>query len=311
LRTRFDLGRIVNAAIRTIREVQISIRDYIIKNPGAAFDPAQLGRRGKPLLTIDLYAEVATQLALYRRLERYNPYAIGEETLRDESLDLSVLSNLVVLMDMVDGTDLLERGLSNWCSALVFYFPPERRILASFVGIPEDGVYFATEDMTEQKQPLKRLFYGEPKERSVSGPSNIESLDSASIAYYGQKINNFLSISSHQNFTSHLKSLNNPKTRIYNLAGNPMMMKLIDGHTKIDAVFDLEGQAPHDVVPGVYIAQKAGAVFCDLSGKSIDLNQTYLGQQLWIHESAIFSHPRSNYRKSSANVLPIRYRLSR
>ena len=43
-----------------------------------------------------------------------------------------------------------------------------------------------------------------------------------------------------------------------------------NNHSKIDAVFDVHGQWPHDVVPGAYIAQKAGAIFTDLNGEPIN-----------------------------------------
>jgi hypothetical protein len=57
------------------------------------------------------------------------------------------------------------------------------------------------------------------------------------------------------------------KFRFYNLAGNPMMVRLADGI--IDVVFDLKGQRPHDVVPGAFIAMMAGALLWD-----IDLQQS-------------------------------------
>ncbi|TDA25606.1 MAG: hypothetical protein DSO00_08510, partial [Archaeoglobi archaeon] len=51
--------------------------------------------------------------------------------------------------------------------------------------------------------------------------------------------------------------------RIYNLAGNPVMVKLVDHRIKdargIDAVIEIKGQKPHDMAPGAYIALKGGA----------------------------------------------------
>jgi fructose-1,6-bisphosphatase/inositol monophosphatase family enzyme len=57
--------------------------------------------------------------------------------------------------------------------------------------------------------------------------------------------------------------------RFYNLAGNPMMMRLVDG--SVDIVFDIKGQAPHDVVPGAFIAVKAGAVLAQPTGSPLTL----------------------------------------
>src|SRR5258708_4355929 len=58
-----------------------------------------------------------------------------------------------------------------------------------------------------------------------------------------------------------------PKVRIYNLAGNPMMMKLLEGH--VDAVVEISGQKCHDVVPGFIIALRAGAVLKDMANRTI------------------------------------------
>jgi fructose-1,6-bisphosphatase/inositol monophosphatase family enzyme len=58
--------------------------------------------------------------------------------------------------------------------------------------------------------------------------------------------------------------------RIYNFAGNPMMVKVADG--SMSAVFELLGQSPHDVVPGAFIAKCAGAKLTDLRGRDIDLD---------------------------------------
>lgn len=269
----FDLDNIVKVTCKIIREVHLGIQEEIIGDPRSAFEEALIGKRRKRLLSIDLTAEHTAAKLLRRRLN-YNLLAIGEESIAtDRHKDLSNNKELIVLMDMIDGTDLLERGLSNWCSALIFYYPPQRRILASLIGIPEDGVYYAMDGVDGA---YKSTFNRESEPKRVNGPSDVKNLRNASIAFYGQKISKFLSVIRRSKFISYLEYLQNranTKTRIYNLAGNPMMMKVIDGHTKIDAVFDLEGQCPHDVAPGAYIAQKAGAVFSSLDGGSIDLHK--------------------------------------
>ena len=46
-----------------------------------------------------------------------------------------LIKNITTSIDAVDGTDLVYRGFYNWCTAIFFYIPNER-IIASFVGIP-------------------------------------------------------------------------------------------------------------------------------------------------------------------------------
>jgi fructose-1,6-bisphosphatase/inositol monophosphatase family enzyme len=272
----FDMDYIVDGALKAIRSAQKFIKNYTSRYPHKAFDPMVLhGKRRKRMVRVDASAETHTEAQLSIRLRNYDFLAYGEESI-ETGLDLSEEHRLVVLMDMIDGTDLLERGLSNWCSAMVFYYPPERKILASFVARDDDNyIYYARSDRCS---PYKRHIRGGGKTVEVRGPSDVRSLSNASIAFYGQKPANFLAVATCPGFISYLERIEKEEqgARIFNLAGNPMMMRLIDGYARIDAVFDLKGQAPHDVVPGAFIAQQAGANLCDIEGRPIDLGLALL-----------------------------------
>jgi fructose-1,6-bisphosphatase/inositol monophosphatase family enzyme len=61
--------------------------------------------------------------------------------------------------------------------------------------------------------------------------------------------------------------------RIYNLGGNPMLLKVADG--SMDAVFELHGQPAHDVVAGAFIAEKAGAAVLALDGSPLVDHDSY------------------------------------
>lgn len=198
---------------------------------------------------------------------------IGEEAKEPKKLK----ANFIASIDAIDGTDLMVRSLSNWCTAL-FFFRPNDRVIVSLVGMHDRVVYYASEagakklwiPKGERSKKVKRLLI--PKNRA-------KRLQDASICFYGQKANNFLSILSKKPFVKLLKQLKKISTskkamplRIYNLGGNPMMIKLAEG--KVDAVIELKGQKLYDVIPGAFIATKAGAFWGDLNGKRID--NTYL-----------------------------------
>jgi fructose-1,6-bisphosphatase/inositol monophosphatase family enzyme len=274
---KFDLAEITRAAVRSIKEVQVLLQRCVDQDPSALSQLIQ-PQSGKPLLGVDLLAEMMMGIYLRRRLGDQRLLVIGEERLKaDPVLDLTDEKRLVALVDVVDGTDLMVRGLSNWCSAIVFYYPPTQRIVAAFVGLPEDCIYYATEQ--QDSLVLKQRFHGEPKVVHVAGPSKVRDLHEASIGFYGQKFSNLASITEHASFMSALRTastVTGSELRVYNLGGNPMMMRLIEGPRQIDAIVELKGQKPHDVVPGAYIAQKAGAVLRDLEGKPVDLHKSLL-----------------------------------
>ena len=264
------IPRITRAALSTLGIVHRAIRDSALYDHEGAFETVKIGRREKPALGVDVLAELLAKMELGRRLKALKPLILGEESLRDENLDLTKETRIVALLDMLDGSDLHERGLGNWCSAAAFFIPAERQILGAFVAVPEGYIYFWTLDT-----PLSmKLDLRSGKTEPMSGPSEVRTMAEMSVCFYGQKVVNFCSCAKEfaheRNRQLQTKGVG---TRIYNLAGIPAMMKVVDttGHKRIDAVFELLGQQPHDVVPGAVIAQHAGGTVLGLDGAPLDL----------------------------------------
>ncbi len=173
-------------------------------------------------------------------------------------------------------------------------------------------VYFASEkgaykiDVFEgEKQPPKKLIIPD-KAKNVS-------LKDAAICFYGQKVNSLLVYCKNEPFLKMLEKYDQMKIadaaikkeierleeegnlanarelvkkrtpvylRIYNLAGNPMMVRLAEG--RVHAVLGIHGQKVYDVIPGSYIARKAGAFWGDLKGNEITdeyLKQNYFSKK--------------------------------
>jgi hypothetical protein len=100
---------------------------------------------------------------------------LGEETLRDPNIDLTDWPGLVILSDILDGSDLAERSLSNWCSAATICYPRERRILGTYVAMPDLGAIFCvTETMNV---PVRYPIRGKGYPKPISGPSRIRELN--------------------------------------------------------------------------------------------------------------------------------------
>lgn len=293
-----EIGDLCNAGILATRVAIGEIHNYVSSYPEEAFEILRIGDRQKKALAVDRSAERLFKKTInnYSK-KRFSAVEVyGEETLADPNLDLYELSkdetSVFALVDMVDGTDLLERGLENWCSAGVFFRPKAmagERILSAFVGLPSKVIYYATlnEDKVYVRSPGKRT------DREVAGPSSNTRLENASVCFYGQKVSNLLSVvpasrdeaAVQESLISYVARLQaerkrrrergklnaepvrvedeDPAFRIYNLAGIPLMVKLTDHQIKnaknIDVIFDIYGQNPHDVVAGAYLAKKAGA----------------------------------------------------
>ena len=283
-----DLEELVKAGLYSIKKTWYGINDYLYYDPDGAFETILIGDRQKKALKIDADAEYTFE----KSIKRYDSEKFaniikvyGEEKLRDDFLNLEGEEKIVALADMIDGTDLLERRLSNWCSAVTFFYPNApngKKILASFVALPSGKVYYATaKDETVKVKYINRI-QGEVK--NISGVSKVKKLQEASICFYGQKAKNFTETAKHIIFNHSTNGNLSGNFRLYTLAGIPMMMNLIDHEIKtarnIDAVFDISGQKPHDVVPGAFLALKAEATIKNLiTGENMkleDLEQSLL-----------------------------------
>lgn len=217
---------------------------------------------------VDVFAERSFMAATYEAFQgRIAVY--GEESLQDETLDLSDEERPVAIVDMVDGTDLLALGIWLWCSAMVFWVPKSRRILAAIVGDPFGRVYYALGPGKAYVTDLD-LREASPDEvlkssRPIRPDGQQKSLKDSFLCFYGQK-------SGHLRSVLDRTPLLDQVHRIYNFAGNPMMVKVADG--TMSGVFELLGQYPHDVVPGAFIAQCAGATLTDIKGRPLDLAES-------------------------------------
>lgn len=266
-----DVDALCNNGIKATRAALNSTLKYADYYPEEAFRETEID--GKKMLAVDALAEAQFKVALGDRC--YYVQATGEESLgkkvsADKALDLRGKEGIHALVDMIDGTDLLERGLSNWCSAGCFFRPmgdSGTQILASFVRVTSGEFYYSTSAM--EHVMIKPSPRRDPV--PVAGCSAVTSLKDASVCFYGQKAENLGSIFGEldennvaaNSLLHYVKQEKLRNFRIYNLAGIPMILKVIDHRIKtasnIDAVFDLRGQQPHDVIPAAYLALKAKA----------------------------------------------------
>ncbi len=252
-------GPLFKEVLHAMHWVRGWIQDNATKDPARAFEPIRIVGRQKEVRTIDLVAECLLISRLSERLASYGAVIIGEESLRDPETDLSSVDSPVILVDAVDGTKQLERDVhGHWCSAAVVFHPPTHAILASFVVLPDGWVVFKV-----GAQAAKcRFMYGRLDIVALAGPSTVTTLDQAAISFYGQK-KEYL----HANGALAVRL---DPFLIWPGGGNPAIVRLVDRRT-VDAVYELRGQWPHDVVPALAIAEACGVTLMTLQGEPLDL----------------------------------------
>lgn len=262
-----------------VLKVHRAIRRSIRERPEESFQPywfdTPTGK--KQLATVDFVAEQTFIAAITNKFGGQRVRVLGEESLYSNESDLRAETRTCVLIDMIDGTDLLQRDFSNWCSAIVVFDPKNKKIKGSFVALDcrQRALYFATE---RKPGAFKKALSVGPKVRNgrpikLPGPAKTRLLQNAGLCLYAQKDDSLLDLLGLARkpklvewLRRHIEANNKKRRRaetelrfrFYNLAGNPMMVRLAEG--VVDVVFDIRGQVPHDVVPGSFIALKAGAV---------------------------------------------------
>jgi hypothetical protein len=141
---------VCTAGLFAIRKTLSDIKSWLYRYPERALETmyAPPARKSKEALRLDIDAEDSFTRNLNKEYEEgvfQDILVYGEESI-DENTDFSGETRVIALVDMIDGTDLLERNLSNWCSAAIFFCPSAeegKQILASCVGFPSGRIYYA------------------------------------------------------------------------------------------------------------------------------------------------------------------------
>ncbi len=263
---------------------------------------------GKTQLYVDYLAQKALSEALTPFLKEcgYTVIVIGEENW-SKYKDLKDV-DAIILVDPIDGTDLFAKDLSNWCCALVIY-NEKKDILGAFVGMPNQTVYFSTHKHNKVwKISDSDINKNQPATLVTCARHDDIQLSENTIAWYGQKLKTLFSLTDHKKLSAKLREIaetearakkdqhQNEKFRILNIAGNPMFIKMIDNHCSVGAVIELRGQLPHDVIPGAYLAQKAGAFLTDLNGKKIKWSK-YLKNAMEMRMTYILSNSTKTHKE--------------
>ena len=143
----FASASLAKAGVFAIRQTLRRIIREFEDDPNTAVRQTIDAETKKRAIDVDLIAdrEFATQFRHYDGGRYAGVIVTGEERPGDS---LSGPFGTYVLVDALDGSDLAERGLANWCSAVVFFevTGSTAKIRAAVVGMPPNHIYFATDD---------------------------------------------------------------------------------------------------------------------------------------------------------------------
>jgi fructose-1,6-bisphosphatase/inositol monophosphatase family enzyme len=274
----FASASLAEAGVFAIRQTLRRIIREFEDDPNTAVRQTIDAETKKRAIDVDLIAdrEFATQFRHYDGGRYTGVIVTGEERPGETGLAAGPFGTYV-LVDALDGSDLAERGLANWCSAVVFFdvAPSSAKIRAAVVGMPPNHVYFATDE-----DPRVRVYRNLPdlegrvlahlglEAEEVTGLPPERALSDASLYFYGQKVARLVEFA-RRPLLEDGRNMECENLRIYNLGGIPMLVRMCDHQVKrargVDAVFELSGQKPYDVVPGLFFALKLGATVLDLS----------------------------------------------
>ena len=274
----FASASLAEAGVFAIRQTLRRIIREFEDDPNTAVRQTIDAETKKRAIDVDLIAdrEFAT---LFRHYDdgRYASVVVTGEERPGDSDSLDGPFGTYVLLDALDGSDLAERGLANWCSAVVFFEVARStaKIRAAVVGMPPNHVYFATDDdprvrvyrnLSDLEGQILANLALEAEE--VTGLPPERALSDASLYFYGQKVARLVEVA-RRPLLAEGRNIEFENLRIYNLGGIPMLVRMCDHQVKrargVDAVFELSGQRPYDVVPGLFFALKLGATVLDLA----------------------------------------------
>jgi fructose-1,6-bisphosphatase/inositol monophosphatase family enzyme len=285
--------RLLESCKSAMLHTQRVISETVFHDPARAFKRVQIPgkRRDHATTWIDLEAQRQAERVLLR--SGIPVRVLGEETPMAADVDLGRETRPVVVMDMIDGTDLLTREMGNWCSAMVVVHPPGAEIVGAWIGLPlgdrfklygaarsHAGAFVLTYEILPTRSGLRYVLLEDPRRAVVPlrprphRPPGGRPLDGASVCFYGQKRSRLMHLRDETDFPWDPGLAHSGKLRIYTLAGNPMLAKLAEG--RVSAVFEAKGQRPYDCIPGLYLAEKAGAIVTRPNGRPLDLARALL-----------------------------------
>ncbi|MBI5207941.1 MAG: hypothetical protein HY934_09135 [Candidatus Firestonebacteria bacterium] len=180
-------------------------------------------------------------------------------------------ADLVIFIDPVDGTEFAENLQGGWCLMAVYDIKNNEVIAAVAGDIFLDRLYWASK--SSDAEGLDFITHSWFK--LDGGPNPRNDLSSARVNFLTTKVSRYLSVAKQKAL---LDAIEKNDGRINLAWGSNMIIQVAAGYADVAVEFT-KGFATYDVLPGLFLAQKAGLTVLDLKGNPIenklDINEIF------------------------------------
>ena len=219
---------------------------------------------GMQVMMIDLEANrrARESVALWSTRHGASVFLTGEDLQDDEDANDS---DVVVMLDALDGTQHWLRSRDLWCTALSVFSRDSagepHRLRVSMVQLADERLYYARED-------TKTTFLDGDEQPLTVRASKTATLEDAHVCTVARRPGHFRVLQP-------LLASGSPFAGLYTFAGNPILVELVN--RQYDAIFQPDASEENDPqqlwdwLPGGHILFRAGCIPRALDGTALDV----------------------------------------
>ena len=231
---------------------------------------------------IDREAEdliVAALCKKFAKLDGMMPFTVFSEELGIRSFPSPGLeddSEWIIFVDPVDGTEFIESLQGGW-TLLAVYNRKQKEVVAAVAGdIFLNRLYWgAIGGVPECLDLVTHSWF-----KLDGGPHPKRSLEGARVNFLTTKVSRFLSVAKQERL---LAAIENGDGRINLSWGSNMIIQVAAGYADAAVEFT-KGFATYDILPGLYLGQRAGLTILDLDGNpltaELDIDQIFKAHRI-------------------------------
>jgi myo-inositol-1(or 4)-monophosphatase len=216
---------------------------------------------------IDAFAEdliVAALSKKFKKIEGINAFTVfseelGIQTFPDNAVEKD--ADLVVFIDPIDGTEFIESLQGGWCLIAVYDRKINEMVCAVAGDIFLNRLYWASASgIAEAIDFTTHTWF-----RLHGGDNPKEALAGARVNFLTTKVDRYTSVARQMALLDAIKK----KDGRINLSwGSNMIIQVAAGYADAAVEFT-KGFATYDILPGLFIGEKAGLTILDLKGNQI------------------------------------------